>query len=173
MNTYVVYFLILFLKIIEVTLATTRIVLITKGEKIKGAIIGFFEVFLWIMIVSSVLDDMSNDPYKILVYALGFSLGNYLGSVFEEKLGFGTIRIEIIVHIEKGQELADSLRDQGLAVTVLEGDGMHHKRNVLLMHIKRKNIDDTIHLIRELEKDVVITINEVKPIYGGYGILKK
>lgn len=168
-----IYLLILTVKIIEVTLATTRIVLITKGEKVKGSLIGFLEVLLWAILISTVLTDMGDDPIKLVTYALGFGIGNYVGTLFEEKLGFGTIRIEAIVHAEKGSSLAGKLRKEGFAVTILDGQGMHHKRNVLIMHIKRKRIDEAIELIRNLEFDVVITVNEVKPVYGGYGILKK
>lgn len=167
------YLLILVVKIFEVTLATTRIVLITKGEKLKGAIIGFFEVIIWLLLVSTVLKDITEDPIKILIYALGFALGNYVGSSFEEKLGVGTVRFEVIVKEKDGQELVKLLRDNGFAVTVLTGEGMNFTRNVLIMHVKRKRTNEVVALIKTLQDNVVITINEIKPIYGGYGSVKK
>lgn len=167
------YFLILIVKIFEVTLATTRIVLITKGEKIKGACIGFFEVIIWIMLVSTVLKDISSDPIKIFVYALGFALGNYVGTSFEERLGIGTVRIEAIVKEEDGEQLECALREKGLALTVIVGEGMNYKRHVIIMHVKRKRTHEVVTLIKGLQENVVITINEVKPIYGGYGVIKK
>ncbi|PKM52243.1 MAG: hypothetical protein CVV02_02435 [Firmicutes bacterium HGW-Firmicutes-7] len=167
------YFLILIVKIFEVTLATTRIVLITKGEKVKGAIIGFFEVIIWIALVSTVLDDITSDPIKILVYALGFAIGNYVGTSFEQMLGVGTVRVEAIVKQGDGDHLVSILRDSGFAVTVIEGEGMSDKRHVLIMHIKRKRTNEVVSLIKGLQENVVITINEVKPIYGGYGVIKK
>lgn len=173
MTTIGIYLLILVVKVFEVTLSTTRIVLITKGEKIKGAFIGFFEVILWILLVSTVLKDISSDPIKIFVYALGFAIGNYVGTSFEEKLGVGTVRIEAIVKEEHGLELANALRGIGFAVTVIEGEGMNFKRNVLIMHIKRKRTKEAVNLIKSLQDNVVITVNEIKPIYGGYGVIKK
>jgi uncharacterized protein YebE (UPF0316 family) len=167
------YILILVVKMIEVTLATTRIVLITRGERVKGAIIGFFEVCIWVVLVSTVLKDITSDPFKILVYAIGFSLGNYVGSVFEEKLGIGTSRLEAIVKEEDGVELVNKIREFGYAVTVVSGDGMSFKRSVLIMHVKRKQAKNLVKLIHGYEKNVVITINEIKPVYGGYGTLKK
>lgn len=171
--SYLIYFVILFVKIIEVSLATVRIVFITKGEKLKGAFIGFFEVLLWTVLVATVLDDITSDPFKVLVYALGFAIGNYAGSVFEQKLGLGNMRIEAIVQENHGNELVNALRGAGFAVTVVEGEGMHHKRHVLIMHIKRKRTEEAIKLIKNLQGNVFITINEVKPIYGGYGVFKK
>lgn len=173
LTTIGLYFLILTVKIFEVTLATTRIVLITKGEKLKGAFIGFFEVIIWILLVSTVLKDITSDPIKIFVYALGFALGNYVGTSFEQKLGVGTVRVEAIVKEEDGNQLVQTLRDNGFAVTVLVGEGMNYKRHVLIMHIKRKRTGEVVDLIKGLQDNVVITINEVKPIYGGYGVIKK
>lgn len=168
-----IYLLILIVKIVEVTLATTRIVLITKGEKIKGAFIGFFEVIIWLLLVSTVLKDISSDPIKILIYALGYAIGNYVGTSFEQMLGVGTVRVEAIIKEEDGDILANTLRDNGFAVTVLEGEGMSHKRQVFIMHIKRKRTNELVNLIKGLQENVVITIHEVKPIYGGYGVIKK
>lgn len=172
-TTIMMYGLILIVKIMEVTLSTTRIVLITKGEKLKGSIIGFFEVLIWIILVSTVLSDVTSDPIKVVIYAIGFSIGNYVGTIFEEKLSIGTVRIEVIVKEDNGKHLVDILRKEGFAVTVLEGEGMKFKRKVFIMHVKRKNTKKVIELIKKYEHNVVITINEIKPIYGGYGILKK
>ena len=167
------YAIILFAKIIEVTLATTRIVLITKGERFKGAIIGFVEVIIWVIVITTVLTDITEDPIKVVVYALGFSLGNFFGSWLEEKIGIGTARIEIIVMEEHGQELAEKIREHGFAVTLIHGEGMNFSRNVLIAHIKRKRIKEFIDVAKNLQQNAVITITEEKSVYGGYGILKK
>ncbi len=172
-NVLVVYLLILVAKIVEVTLATTRIVLITKGEKLLGSIIGFFEIIIWVIIISTVLKDITSDPIKVVVYALGFAIGNYLGSVVEEKLSFGTLRLEAIVKEKDGDELVESLRKNGFAVTVVKGKGMNSDRYVLIMNIKRRKLSEATQLIKEIQSNVVITINDIKPVYGGYGLIKK
>lgn len=135
--------------------------------------IGMVEVLIWVTLVSTVLVDVTSDPLKVVVYAIGFSAGNYIGSMFEQKLGIGNVRIEVIVMNDHGEELVDQLRDKGYAVTVLEGRGMDCKRDVLLMNIRRKNHQEVIEMIKSLQNNVVITINDVKPVYGGYGILKR
>ncbi len=167
------YIGILLAKIVEVTLATTRIVLITKGERVKGAFIGIFEVTIWLILISTVLSNITEEPIKLVMYVLGFSIGNYAGSLFEERLGVGTTRIEAIVRIEHGKALADELRSRGFAVTVIEGQGMNHMRNVLILHVPRKKAKSIIDDIKRFQENVVVTVNEVKPIYGGFGILKK
>ncbi|WBW97278.1 DUF2179 domain-containing protein [Oceanirhabdus sp. W0125-5] len=167
------YLLILIVKIIEVTLGTVRIVFITKGERLIGAIIGFFEVIIWVIVISTVLKDVTEDPIKVFIYALGFALGNYVGSLVEEKLGVGTTRVEMIVKEEQGEALAENIRKNGFAVTVLEGQGMKCNRYVMISHVKRKRANEFIEMVKSYEDNVVITVNEIKAVYGGHGILKR
>lgn len=56
------YTAILLLKIVEVSIGTMRIVLITRGERIYGALLGFIEVILWVTIISTVLKNVTDDP---------------------------------------------------------------------------------------------------------------
>jgi len=39
--------------------------------------------------------------------------------------------------------------------------------------VPRKKVQATITLIRQFQQDVVITINDIKPVYGGYRLLRK
>ena len=77
-----IYLLIFFAKLVEVSLATIRNVLINRGEKLKGSIIGFFEVLIWVIVVSNVLSDVMQDPLRVLVYCLAFSMGNFVNLCF-------------------------------------------------------------------------------------------
>lgn len=165
--------LIIFLaKIVEITLSTLRTVLVTKGEKVYVSIIGFIEVSIWLRVVSAVLTGISDSPAKILAYALGYACGSLVGLTLEEKIGLGYSTIQIIVNKDQGNVLAKLLRDEGKAVTILEGEGMDSKKSVLLTHIKRKDKELIMKKIEELNIQAVVTISETKKIYGGYGIRK-
>lgn len=170
---FLIYLFIFLAKIIEVSIATVRIVLITRGERVLGACFGFFEVILWVILVSTVLTNITSDPIKVVIYALGFSIGNYVGSVVEHHIGIGNVRIEAIVMEEHGEELATKIRELGYAVTVIDGQGMNFERKVLLMNIKRKNHLEVVHMIKDFQSNVVITVNDIKPVYGGYGLIKR
>ncbi len=167
------YFLIFFTKIIEVAMAVVRIVLITKNEKFKASVIGFFEVLIWVLIVAAVLDNIAEDPIKVIIYALAFAIGNYVGSYLENKLAIGTVNIEAIVKKIHGKSLSIALREKGFAVTAVDAYGRDDRKEILYMHVPRKRIDETIELIKSFQSDVVITINDIRPVYGGHGILRK
>jgi uncharacterized protein YebE (UPF0316 family) len=173
MEGITLYLVIFFVKIFEVSLATLRIVLITKGEKVKGAAIGFFEVIIWVLLASTVLINIAQDPIKVVVYAAGFAIGNYTGSTLESYLALGTTSIQAIVHKEHGKSLSIALRETGLALTAVEAYGMSDKKEILYINLPRKKVPQTVKLIKEFQNDVVITVNDIKPVYGGYNKLRK
>lgn len=173
MNPIVLYLLIFVIKVFEVSLATLRIVLITKDERLKGAFIGFFEVIIWVLVVSTVLNNITEDPFKIIVYACGFAVGNYAGSLLENFFAIGDSNIEVITHKVHGKKMSKYLRENGLAVTSVPAYGMNDRREILYLHVPRKSVKKTVGLIRDYESDVVITINDIKTVYGGYRSLRK
>ncbi|MGI6466722.1 MAG: DUF2179 domain-containing protein [Sphaerochaetaceae bacterium] len=168
-----IYFLIFFGKIIEVTVATLRMVLINRGERVKGMIIAFFDILLWLIVTGTVLDGYQEDPLRIVAFATAFAVGNYLGSWFEDKLAFGLSSIQAIVATsEESKKLAALLRDEDFAVTVTKGEGRNGMRDILLLHMKRKRIKEAIALIEDNSPGAVIVVNDSKVISGGYIVRK-
>jgi len=168
-----IYILIFFAKIIEVALMTVRTVLLTKGHKFFASLIGFVEVVIWIMAVSTILDSILDDPLKIVVYAGGFSVGCYLGSWLEEKLALGLITIQVIVELNDAKDLAELLRERNIGVTLLEGDGKIKKRGILMIHAQRKDQARVLQVVEENSIQGVISTTETKVLYGGYGLVRK
>lgn len=166
------YLLIFLAKIIEVSLTTVRTVFITKGQKLYSSIIGFIEVSIWLLVASVVLVGINENPAKMFVYALGFTFGNYIGSIIEEKIGLGHVSIQIITNCTDGTMLSDSLRKAGKAVTVLKGEGKDSEKCILLIYAKRKQKDCIMREVKKLDIQAVITISEAQKIYGGYGVGK-
>ena len=78
--------LILITKIIENTLATIRIVMIAKDQKVKGAILNGIIAFVWIISTTMVIVNIKDNVWKIFYFCLGSIIGSYLGSVIEERL---------------------------------------------------------------------------------------
>ena len=74
-GSFWVYIVIFFGKVLEVSLCTLRIVLINRGERVKGSLIAIIEITLWLIIASSVLDGWKNDIGKAISYALAYAGG--------------------------------------------------------------------------------------------------
>lgn len=173
-----VYVMILVGKVVEVTVSTVRIMLISRGEKTKGSILILVEVSIWLVITGTVLVDFQEHIMRCVVYVFACAIGSYVGSIVEGKLAFGLCSIQVIVsqdnmvHDNAAMELAEVLRDSGYAVTIMEGRGKKGKRDILVLHLKRKRIRKAISIIKSKIEDAVITVNDVKLIDGGY-ITKK
>ena len=164
-----IYLFIFFGKIFEVTVSTLRMVLINRGERLKGSFLAFFDILLWLIITGTVLTGFQEDPMRIVVFALAFAVGNYLGSYAEEKLAFGLSSVEVIVEeSEMTSQLVATLRQEDFAVTLIRGSGRDGDRAVLLLHVKRKNIKKVISIINRAHPGACIVVKDAKTVSGGY-----
>ena len=75
--TLAVSLFIFFARVIDMTLATLRILMITKGRSFLAAIIGFVEAGLYIIALSEVVRHLGN-YINLLFYAAGFAVGTYV-----------------------------------------------------------------------------------------------
>lgn len=163
------YIIIFCAKIIEVSISTIRLVFISKGERVKGAILGFVEIMIWLIVVSSVLNNITEDPIKMLTYAAAFALGNYIGVTIESKIAVGLASIQVVVNEKDGEVLADILREQGYGVTIIEGKGKNESiKKLLFIQLKRKKIPEAVKLIKLHNPEAYITVNDIKSMLGGY-----
>lgn len=166
------YLFVFFGKIIEVTVSTLRLVLINRNERLLGAVIAFFEVSIWLIVTGTVLADFQHDLMKCFIFALAFAIGNYLGSWLENKLAVGLSSIQAIISDkEEADDLAEKLRCNDFAVTIVKGEGKDGTRYILTLHVKRKLIPAAMLIIKEKLNDAVITVNDITVVKGGY--LKK
>lgn len=165
----ILYLVIFCAKIVEVTIMTLRVVYVNKGEKLIGAVLGFFEVLIWVIVVSSVLNNITEDPMKILIYCFAFALGNYLGVSLESKLAVGLSSLQVVVNDVDGEKLASILREQGFGVTIIEGKGINEsKKELLFIQLKRKRISEAVKLIQLTNEYAFITVNDIKSMKGGF-----
>lgn len=155
-------------KIVEVTIGTMRVILITKGYRKPGTILAIFEILLWVFIASRVIMGIVDYPMKGLVYSLGFAFGVYIGSLLETRLAVGKILIYVIVDIKSGQTITEVLRAAGHGVTTLDGHGKDSDRAVLMIFANRKSKDQIIELVESMNEKALIVSNEVSILQGGY-----
>jgi uncharacterized protein YebE (UPF0316 family) len=113
------YLLIVLVKTFEVSLGTLRIKLITRGQRVTGAMVAFVEIIIWLLVVGRVLSDM-DDPGKILAYALGYATGNFMGVLVEEWIGLGSTKVEVVISRKTAADVVHQIRELGFGVTVID-----------------------------------------------------
>jgi uncharacterized protein YebE (UPF0316 family) len=149
----------------DVTLQTTRMILMVRGERLKAACIGFFEVIIYVTALNLIFDNLNNIG-NLLAYALGFSSGNYIGGVVEEMLAIGVQMVQVIT-MKDPLRLAAKLREIGYGVTVLEGQGHTGPQFVLQVLLSRKELSRLSKTVHDWDKDHFMIITDAKKYHGG------
>lgn len=155
-------------KVIEVSIGTLRIIMLNKGYRVQATLLSFVEIMLWVFIASTVITGMKEAPIKGVIYGLGFSVGVYVGSIVESKLAFGRLLIQVIIDKKSEAAVVNMLRDEKIAVTVLEGEGKDSKKSVLLLFANRKGKDMIVESIGRIDPQAMIVANEVSTLKGGH-----
>ena len=82
-------------RILDQSIGTLRLIFVSKGYKNIGPFLGFFEVIIWLLAVTQVLQHLTN-PMSYIAYGGGFAMGNYIGMRIEGRISIGTALIRII-----------------------------------------------------------------------------
>lgn len=147
------------LRICDVTLDTMRIIFMTKGFRRLAPVIGFFEVLIWIVAITRIMQHL-NSWVCYVAYAGGFATGNYVGMWLDEKLAIGHELIRVITKIETA-ELADALRNAGFGVTTVKASGMQGEVGIVFVIVNRKNQKHAIEIIQQFNPNAFFTIENI------------
>ena len=147
-------------RISDVSLGTLRIVMVSRGLKFKAALLGFFEVLIWTLVVTELLQNLDN-WINYIAYAAGFALGTYAGMYLENKLKVGTIIVRIITQ-DKYHELSDALKDAGFVITSLEGEGGFGPVKIIFTVLKRKKWNKVVSVIELHDPNAFYSSEDVK-----------
>jgi len=91
--------LIFLARVCDVSIGTIRIIFVSKGIKYLATFLGFFEILIWLMAISQIMQNLTN-VYYYLFYAGGFSTGIFVGILIDEKLSIGTVSVRIITRTD-------------------------------------------------------------------------
>ncbi len=158
--------LIFLLRVSDMTLDTLRVLVVMRGRKAIAWILGFFQAGIFVLAISSVLENLNN-PLNIAGYAAGFATGNVVGMLIEERLAIGHILLSI-VSPRRGSAIAENLRDEGYAVTEVPARGKDGMVSLLYVNVLRRNTDRVKKLANEIDPEAFITAEDVRPIRHGF-----
>ena len=147
-------------RILDVTLGTMRIISLSRGWKRLAPLLGFVEVFIWVVAISQLVRNLTHFS-SYLAYAAGFAAGNYVGMWIEEKLALGILSVRIFAIFE-GDELSKRLAGSGFGVTVLDGHGADGPVKVLFTTIHRRELEQVEKIIREVNPKMFYSVEEVR-----------
>jgi uncharacterized protein YebE (UPF0316 family) len=143
---------IFFARIIDVSMGTLRTISIVHGRTTLAFFLGLFEISLWLLVVSAVLQRIMAEPILAVFFALGFSTGNVIGIKLEQRLAMGHIILRVISR-RRGQQMATRLRDAGFAVTTFHGHGRSGAVTQLYMVCRRKDLKRALPLVNAVDPE--------------------
>ena len=152
--------LIFFTRIVDVSLGTVRIIFINRNLRYWAAIIGFFEVLIWILVIRQVLQQL-NSPLCFVAYAGGFAAGNLVGIMLENRISIGKVLIRIITRME-ADELIDFLRSSGYGLTVVDAKGATGPVKVIFAIVERAEIESIESQIRRFNPNAFYSVEDVR-----------
>ncbi len=161
----IVPLLICLARIIDVSLGTLRIILVSRGMKVVAPILGFFEILIWLLAIGQIMQNLTNIA-NYFAYAFGFAIGNYIGIILEEKLAMGKIVVQTVTHRD-ASELVAFLRNEDFSVTVVDAEGSSGPVHLLFTVIRRSQLPFvTIH-IKRFNPQAFYTVEDVRFVSGG------
>jgi uncharacterized protein YebE (UPF0316 family) len=165
MSAWTVPLLIFVAEMCVLTLATLRIIFIARGQKVLAPLFGFAEITIWLFAIGKTMQNLE-DPSCFLAFALGFTLGNYLGILIEKKLAMGMVNVRIITH-RLANDLIDGLRAASFGVTCVEGHGATGRVQIVLTVVKRRQLPEVVALIEALHPNAFYAVDELQAASDG------
>ncbi|MFW5656390.1 MAG: DUF2179 domain-containing protein [Bacteroidota bacterium] len=159
--SYVILPLLIFLaRVTDVSMDTIRIIFVSKGLRKLAPLIGFFQVLIWIITLTNLVQNMDN-WITYVAYAGGFATGNFVGMIIEEKLAIGFELIRVITKRE-AHELLAVLRENGFGVTSVDAKGSSGDVAVIYIITRRSRMHEIIHLIKTYNPKALYTIEDIR-----------
>lgn len=136
---------------IEMCISSIRTILLVKGKSIFASILSFIEIIIWFLIIKKTLLGDINIPI-LFSYALGYSLGTYIGVHINNKYlgGFNGI----IIFNNTISKLSNSLIIDTVSLN----------KDYLLIICKKKHTKIIIDLINNENNQSPIIITEISNI---------
>ncbi|MEZ4417612.1 MAG: DUF5698 domain-containing protein [Gemmatimonadota bacterium] len=154
------------LRVVDVSMATMRTLLIVRGARRIVPVIGFFEALIWVLAVGSAIRHLDS-VWHILGYGAGFATGNLVGLLIEDRIALGVSAIQAISPTHGGA-IADALRAEGLGATQIGGYGLHGPVGVVQTVVQRRQVRHVLDVLRRIDPEAFVTVEEPRSIQRGW-----
>jgi uncharacterized protein YebE (UPF0316 family) len=154
-----------------VTIATMRTIFVARGMKFLAPLLGVFEVSIWLFAIGEVMKNL-NDWTCSAAFAAGFTLGNFLGILLEEKLAMGSVGVRMITHRDAGKVI-DELRAADYGVTQIDAQGATGPVQIIYTVIKRKELPHVLAIARRFDPRMFYSVDDLHSAAAGVAPLSR
>ena len=158
--TFLVPILIFLARILDVSLGTLRIVLVARGLRAVSSVLGFFEVFIWLLAISQIVQNLTSIT-NYIAYAAGFAAGTYVGMTIERALSLGRVLVRVIMPREAA-DLIMYLIARDYRVTHVPAEGINGPVTIIFTIVRRSRLKDVLSVIRKFDPNAFYTVEDIR-----------
>ena len=138
-------------RMIEMCISSIRTILLVKGKSLFASILSFIEIIIWFLIIRKTILGDINIPI-LFSYALGYSIGTYIGVHINNKYLNGLNGIIV---------LNNTLSKQSDSLII---DTLNLNKDYILIICKKRNTKKIIDLLCNKNNPSPIIITEISNI---------
>jgi uncharacterized protein YebE (UPF0316 family) len=154
------------LRVASAALAALRTLVMARGAETASALLGFFEVLVYVVSFGLVVSDMTNVSI-VLAYCAGFAVGTVVGIRLERRLALGVVTLRIISR-SKAEDVSHGLRDAGIGATLSWGEGRDGPVGIVQSVVARKHAARAQALVRDLDPGAFVVADEARAVTAGW-----
>jgi uncharacterized protein YebE (UPF0316 family) len=154
------------LRAIDITIATSRMLMVSRGQRAPAWIAALLQSLIFISMISGLLANLTN-PLNLIAFAAGYATGNVLGVTLEARLAPGHSLVRVI-STKLGAAIADSLREESHGATEIPAAGMTGTVSLVLCFLPRRQVRTATQEIRAVDPEAYISVENVKLLAGGW-----
>lgn len=164
---------IFFFRIIDVSMASFRTVIMVKGKSLLASIIALIEGLIWFLVVREALSFEANSfaetLYIALAYAGGFSMGTFVGTKIAEKFVDSLVQVQVVAS-SKDDSIVKAIQDAGYATTVIlsEATSFSGEKYMFFSEIKHSKLQEFKDLVYSLDSKAFIMVSETMHVFNGF-----
>ena len=172
MSLFLMCIKIFFARLIDVSLGTFRTINTVKGRDLIASLIGLVEITVWFLVVKEALNTDNNSFFIVASYALGFSVGTYIGGKISKIFIKSNLEVQVILS-KKDDSIVNKIRQSGYGVTAIEVKGTKDEKYMLYIQIRDNTLEKLKRIVKKLDSKAFIVVNETKYVENGYFGLEK
>lgn len=152
--------LIFIARICDVSINTIRIIYMLGGRRLTATLLGFFEAFIWLLVIRVIFKQLDNWLCYV-AYPAGFACGIFVGMIIEEKIAYGKVIVRIITRKDVTL-LIQYLNSQRFRFTRVNADGPDGQETLVFTVLQRDRLDELLNKLKVLIPTAFYTIEKVK-----------
>ena len=140
------------LRICDVSLGTIRTISVVNGRVKFAVFLGFFEILVWVVAITSVIVRINQHPVLPFAYAAGFATGNACGIWLERKLALGQCAVRMIS--SQGAAVAQAVQQIGKVVATFRDHSSETERTLVFLVLPRRALREMLDRARAVDPEL-------------------